>query len=208
MHRALGFVGLVLAICVVRGIFVNRLARQCLSFSTLICASALFTALILLFPEHYTPEAYMVKQGIYDSLLFGMSLELSFRTFRAFRGVANKVRVLLAAAVIISTAVIFVMTPATVGYTDMVRYQAGITTGGIWCLTFVALLIVWYQIPVPAFTRAVLLGYVPYLVAFVICTDLIGRLGWGAIKGLNIANAVAYDAMAGYWAYAAWRKDS
>jgi hypothetical protein len=45
-------------------------------------------------------------------------------------------------------------------------------------------------------------------VVFVAYIDLIGRLGWGAIQNLNVLNAVAYDAVAGYWAYAAWRKDA
>jgi hypothetical protein len=82
-----------------------------------------------------------------------------------------------------------------------------VTTAAIWCLAFVGLLIVWYQIPVRTFTRSIILGFVPYLVVFVICTDLIGRLGWGVVPQLNVVNAFAYDILAAYWVYAAWRKD-
>jgi hypothetical protein len=42
---------------------------------------------------------------------------------------------------------------------------------------------------------------------FTVYIDLITRLGWGAIQNLNLLNAVAYDAVAGYWVYSAWRKD-
>jgi len=182
-------------------------ASQCFTFSAYAFAATVFTALILAFPEHYSPGAFLIKQGIYDSLLFGMSLEMAFKVFSAFRGIADRVRALLAVAVTASTLAVVFLTPPNPMYADLSRFQPGITTGGIWCLVFVALLIVWYQIPVPAFTRAIILGYVPYLVVFVVCTDFIGRLGWGAIGGINVANALAYDTVAGYLAYAAWRKD-
>jgi hypothetical protein len=136
-----------------------------------------------------------------------MSLEISYRAFSSFTGIANQVRGFLALAVAVSSAAIFLLTPANPMYTDIARYQPGITTAGIWCLSFVAMLIVWYQIPVPAFTRSVILGYVPYLVVFVVCTDFIGRLSWAAIAPINVANAMAYDVLAGYLAYSAWRKD-
>ena len=197
----------VLLSLVIAALIRRKKATQCLSFSAYVAAVAVFNVLILLFPERYTPEAYIVKQGIYDSLLFGMSLELAIRTFAAFGGIASFARTSLAAAVAVSTVAIFLATPTNAGYTNLVNFQPGVTTAGIWCLTFVALLIVWYQIPVPAFTRAIILGYVPYLVVFTIYVDLIGRLGWGAISGLNIMNASAYDAVAAYWAYAAWRRD-
>lgn len=149
----------------------------------------------------------MVKQGIYDSLLFGMSLELAIRTFAAFTGIARLVKLSLGAAVALSTTVIFLATPVSPDYASFIRFEPGITAAGIWCLAFVGLLIVWYQIPVPPFTRAIILGYVPYLMVFTVYTDLITRLGWGAIQNLNLLNAVAYDAVAAYWVYAAWRKD-
>jgi hypothetical protein len=207
LHRVLGVLslGLLLALCV--GICRRGKLGQSLIFSAYVAAATLFTALILLFPASYTPATYLVKQGIYDSLLFGMSLELSYRVFTAFGGIADRVRGVLAIGVAGSSLAVLLLTPPNRAYADLARYQPGITTAGIWCLAFVALLIVWYQIPVPPFTRSIILGYVPYLVVFVICVDLIGRWGWKAIPNLNVLNAAAYDAAIGYLAYAAWRKD-
>ncbi len=207
LHRFLGILslGLLLALCA--GIVRRGKVGQSFVFSAYVAAATLFTTLILLFPASYTPQAFIVKQGIYDSLLFGMSLEISFRTFSAFSGIASRVRGFLALAVVGSSLAIFLLTPPNPTYSDLARYQPGITTAGIWCLSFVAMLIVWYQIPVPAFTRSIILGYVPYLVIFVVYVDLIGRMGWGAIRNLNVMNASAYDAAVGYLAYAAWRKD-
>ena len=116
VHRALILLGFVLLVAVAAGLFRQGKARQCLMFTTYVCAATLFTFLIWAFPDRYTPEAFMVKQGIYDSLLFGMALELSVRTFSAFTGVARFVRMLLALAVTTSTTVIFLYTPVTSGY--------------------------------------------------------------------------------------------
>ena len=206
IHRALVVLGFALAVAVLIGILRRKRVAQCIGFTFLVLASAGFTGLFLVYPQGNSPALYLLKQGIYDSLLFAIALELSFRAFSAFRGVAGRVRFLLAFAVTASTAGIFFLTPNS-PYSQFWRYQPSVTTAGIWCLTTVALLIVWYQIPIRAFLRAVILAYVPYLVVFVICVDLIGRLGWGAIPRLNILNALAYDAMAAYWVYAAWRKD-
>lgn len=207
VQHSLVVLGVCLMAFVVFALFKRGKARQCYLFSVYMTLATSFTFLILAFPEHYSPEAYMVKQGIYDSLIFGMSLELSVRTFAAFTGIANLVRAVLSLAVVLSTVGIFLATPVNALYETTISVQPGVTTAGIWCLAFVGLLIVWYQIPVPAFTRAIIVGFVPYLVVFTIYSDLIIRLGWGVVHELGILNAVSYDFLAGYWAYAAWRKD-
>jgi hypothetical protein len=207
LHRALMVLGLWLMTLVAVGLFRSGRARECLAFTAYINLATTFGFGIVAFPAWYTPEVFVVKQGIYDTLILGMAIELSIKVFGAFRGVAQTIRAQLAAAVIVSTALVFLSTPEDASYSNLARYQPAISTAGIWCLAFVGLLIVWYQIPVPSFSRAIILGYVPYLLVFVVCVDLIGRLGWGAIEGINTANAVAYDAVAAYWVHAAWRKD-
>lgn len=197
--------GLLIALCA--GIVKNGKVKESIAFSLYITAVTLFSGLVLMFPDSNTPELFMVKQGLYDSLLFGMALEIAYKAFAAFRGIAYWVRGLLALAVALSSIIVLILTPANQEYADIGRYQPGITTAGLWCLTFVALLIVWYQIPVPSFTRAIILGYVPYLVVFVVCLDLLERRGWGVIENVNVLKAAAYDACVAYLAYAAWRKD-
>lgn len=207
LHRVLFLlsIGLLFGLCL--GMVRRGKLAHSFVFSAYVAAATLFSVLMLLFPASYTPEAFIVKQGIYDSLLFGMALEISYKAFAAFKGIASRVRALLAVVVAVSSLAVFFLTPANPDYSDLGRYQPGITTAGIWCLTSVALLIVWYQIPVPDFTRSIILGYVPYLVVFVICMDLIARMGWGFIQNLNVMNAAAYNTAVGYLAYAAWRKD-
>ncbi len=194
-----------LALC--SGLLWRRRLAQSLCFSLYIASATGFSILYILSPASNTPQTFIVKQGLYDSLMFGMAMEISYKVFGAFRGIASRARALLASLVAGSSLLILFLTPGNEQYVNIGRYQPGITTAGIWCLTFVALLIVWYQIPVPNFTRAILLGYIPYLVVFVIVMDLLSRLGWGFVENLNAVKGAAYDAAVGYLAYAAWRKD-
>jgi hypothetical protein len=207
LHAILAWFGFGLLVCLAVGMVVRGKVAQSFVFSAYVATATTFTGLIMMFPSYYTPEVFTVKQGIYDSLLLGMSLDLAHRTFAAFRGIANRVRMFLGVAVMVSSAIVFFLTPANPDYANIARFQPGITTAGIWCLTFVALLIVWYQIPVPPFTRAIILGAVPYFVAFVICIDLVGRIGWGSVHYINVLNALCFDIVAAYWGYSAWRID-
>lgn len=207
LHRALALLSIVILCSLLAGLVRRRKSSQCATFTVYIACVTVFTLLIQAFPSHYSPEAFTIKQAIYDCLLFGMALELSYRAFAAFKGIATQIRAWLALAVALSSVAIFWLTPPDPDYAHLSQYQPAITTAGIWCLSFVAFLIVWYQIPVPAFTRSLFLAYVPYLLVFVTYIDLIGRLGWGEIQHLNVANAAAYDLAIGYLAFAAWRKD-
>jgi hypothetical protein len=207
LHQALFAASIALLAALATGLVVRRKLGISVVFSIYVASAAGFSIFMFGFPGSVTPEFYVVKQGIYDCLLFSLALELSYKTFAAFRGIADRARAFLAAAVVISSVAIFVLTPPDLEYSSLGRYQPGITTAGLWCLTFVALLIVWYQIPVPSFTRAIILAYVPYLVVFVICLDLIARRGWQIISNINVVNAAAYDLAIGYLAVSAWRKD-
>lgn len=207
LYKILAPVGVALLWVLCVGIVRRGKIAHCWTFTAYAVAATLFSSYITLFPARYTPELFIVKQGIYDSLLFGMALEIAYKAFSAFQGVASRVRGLLAMSVCVSSVAVFLLVPVNAQYAHIGRFQPSITTAGLWCLTFVALLIVWYQIPVPAFTRAIMLGYVPYLLVFVFCLDLIERMGWGFIDKVGALNAGAYSASAGYLAYAAWRKD-
>ena len=186
LHRTLALLSIVILCSLLAGLVRRGKSSQCLTFSVYIACVTVFTLLIQAFPSHYSPEAFTIKQAIYDCLLFGMALELSYRAFAAFRGIGPRIRAWLALAVAISSILIFWLTPADPDYAHLSQYQPAITTAGIWCLSFVGLLIVWYQIPVPAFTRSIFLAYVPYLLVFVTCTDLLGRLGWGEVQHLSL----------------------
>ena len=60
------------------------------------------------------------------------------------------------------------------------EWQPGVATAALWLLTATALLVVWYQVPVHDWQRAIMLGLAPYLLVFVTLIGLLQRHGWGA----------------------------
>ena len=62
------------------------------------------------------------------------------------------------------------------------EWQPGVATAALWLLTATALLVVWYQVPVHDWQRAIMLGLAPYLLVFVTLLEPAPapRLGRGA----------------------------
>ena len=74
IHRALVVLGFALAVAVLIGILRRKRVAQCIGFTFLVLASAGFTGLFLVYPQGNSPALYLLKQGIYDSLLFAIAL--------------------------------------------------------------------------------------------------------------------------------------
>jgi hypothetical protein len=206
LQTLLAYSAMGLLLTALAGLAVRGKWRASVTFFVYLTAVTGFGAAILANPSINTPGFWLVKQGIYDALLFALSIEIGVSAVAGFPGLANRAKAWLALIVLASTGFVFVMTP-TAGYAEYLRYQPAVTTAGIWCLTSVALIIVWYQLPVAPMQRAILLAYVPYLVVFVVVTDLTTRLGWTRMGELSAVRSVAYLVATAYWAYAAWRKE-
>ena len=99
----------------------------------------------------------------------------------------------------------FVTPPA--GYSTFWAWQPSIVTGTLWMFTATALLVVWYQIPVHDWQRAIMLGLVSYLVVFVLYMNLFGRFGWEHRETVGLLDVAAYLSLCVFWAWAAWRRD-
>ncbi len=91
----------------------------------------------------------------------------------------------------------------------MWNWQPSVATAALWLLTATALLVVWYQIPVHDWQRAIMLGLAPYLLVFVVAARHAeaSRLEVRA-RGRDRSTQLAYLALVLFWAWAAWRRDS
>ena len=101
--------------------------------------------------------------------------------------------------------VVFVTPPAD--YSTLWQWQPSIVTGTLWMFTATALLVVWYQVPVHDWQRAIMLGLVSYLVVFVLYMDLLRRFGWEHHLAVGWLDVFAYLGLCIFWAWAAWRRD-
>ena len=69
------------------------------------------------------------------------------------------------------------------------------------------MLILWYNVPVHPLHRAILRGFVPYLLVFTVVLGLTDTLNANpaARRIINLANGLSYLLMLLYWTWSVWR---
>jgi len=190
------------------GVLVRGRARQCWAFPAYLATVLVANSLGSFWPARFhTPQAWVVFQGAYDLLKMVVVLELAWRAFAVFPGAMRSARVVLLLLLAASTVTIVFLTPPS-SYATVWDFQPSIVAGTLWLLTATALLVVWYQIPLHDWQRAIMLGFAPYLLVFVVTLDMLRRHGWSAVDSAGLLDQVAYLALIVFWAWAAWRRDS
>jgi hypothetical protein len=191
----------------IAGVLARGRARQCWGFPCYVVIVLLANSLVSFWPGRFhTPEAWVAFQAIYDLLKMAIVLELAWRSFSLFPGALRSARAVLLMLLVASTVAIAFLTPPS-SYATVWDFQPSIVAGTLWLLTATALLVVWYQIPVHDWQRAIMLGFAPYLLVFVVALDMLRRHGWSAGPAAGLLDQAGYLALVAFWAWAAWRRD-
>jgi hypothetical protein len=182
--------------------------RLCWSFAAYALAILVGNSLVSLWPARfYNPSFWVLKQGVYDALKMAVALELALRAFAAFPGALRTARGVLLALLAASTLVLGALTPPS-SYMTLWEWQPGTSTAAVWLLTATALLVVWYQVPLHPWPRAIMLGLTPYLLVFVVVLEMLRRHGWKSFRAeAGILDSLAYLSLVVFWAWAVWRRD-
>jgi hypothetical protein len=196
------------AVVILAGIFWRRRAHLCWTFVAYLAAVLVSNCLFSFWPDQfYRRWFWLLQQGIIDALKMGIAVELAFRTFQAFpRASATARRVLL--VLLIATSAALIGIPLS-SIDDMVllEWHPRVLTGTIWLMNGLAVLITWYRVPVHAYHKAILLGFVPYLLVFTTAVSLLKSYGWlGTV--LELAEPTAFLALLSFWAWASWRPEN
>ena len=190
------------------GVLARGRVRQCWAFPLYLLIVFVTNLLGSFWPERFfTPEAWIAYQAAFDALKMAIVLELAWRAFTVFPGAMRSARVVLLALLAASTVAIAFFTPPS-SYATVWEFQPSIVAGTLWLLTATALLVVWYQIPIHDWQRAIMLGFAPYLLVFVVTLDMLRRHGWSAGGSAGLLDQSAYLALIVFWAWSAWRPDS
>jgi hypothetical protein len=185
----------------------NGCARECRTFPAYVLATLVCNTLQTVWPERFlNPSFWVLKQALYDALKVAIAVELAYRTFGVFPGAWRTARAVLASLLAVSTLAVAVLVPAA-SYSNLYDWQPRISTAAVWLFTATALLVVWYQIPIRDFQRAIMLGFAPYLLLMVTFMGLLKRHGWAFRSTLGVLDAVAFISMVLFWTRAAWRAD-
>jgi hypothetical protein len=181
--------------------------RHCWSFAAYLAAVLVGNTLVSAWPSRfYTHTFWVAKQGVYDVLKAAIALELAWRAFHAFPGAMRTARAVLLTLLAVSTFSLAALGPRS--YSKVWEWQPAVATAALWLLTATALMVVWYQVPVSDWQRAIMLGLSVYLLVFVSLLDLLGRRGWELGPLVSAAETAAYLALLVFWNRVAWRRDA
>jgi hypothetical protein len=195
---------------VLLGVLRRGLHRRCWSFLVYVLAVLMYGSAELVgtmlynipgleWPQWvWSWDFWNFQQTTFDLLTLALALELGVRVVAAFPGTWRLAQVLLAAALVTTTAVV------TLGEAPQHPLLA---TGTIWLFAAVSLVVVVFNLPVHAWYRALLSGFVPYLFVFSTLTSIFTRRGYALADKLGAIDQVAYLALVGWVAYAAWRSE-
>jgi hypothetical protein len=200
-------VGILLALTALTGVAARHRYRSCYSFSVYLLTIAVFTMLITWWPaQFYVRRFWLFKEGVYSVLKSLVALELAYRAFHCFPGARATARSVL----FLVLTVTFVGIAAIPAEDPNFPFLAGkllprILNGTIWLFTAIAGLILWYRLPVDPFQKAILMGFVPWLLVFTTLLSIEDAKGWQLTPYFNALSPSAYLLLLTYWAWAAWQ---
>jgi hypothetical protein len=199
----------ILVLLTLAGILARRRWSLCWSFSTYLAVILLCNSLVSFWPERfYQPWFYLVRTGLYDALKVAIALELAYRTFQAFPGAKATARRFLFLLVIASSALLMAVPWDSSYGAALFEWEPRILTATIWLLNALAVVVVWYRLPIHAFHKAILLGFVPYLLVFTIMLRMLRHYGWDILPVVQSAEPAAYMLLMAWWAWAAWEPET
>ena len=196
------------AVLTLLGILWRRRAHLCWTFVAYLVAVLVSNVLFSFWPDQfYRRWFWLLQQGIIDALKMGIAVELAFRTFQAFPQASATARRVLLVLLLATSAALVGIPYSAIDDRVLLEWHPRVLTGTIWLMNGLALLIAWYRVPVHTYHKAILLGFVPYLLVFTTAVSLLKHYSWlGAI--LELAEPIAFLALLSFWAWASWRPES
>jgi hypothetical protein len=156
----------------------------------------------------YNQRFWLQKEAILDALKLATAVELALKTFRAFPGAQSVARGVVFLVLVITLTMVWAVSGPELDFDTLAgKLQPRIVNGTVWVFTVIAMLILWYRLPVDAFHKAILTGFVPYLLVFTAALQLFTSYGWDlSVSMINrYLYPLAYIVLLSYWTWSAWQ---
>lgn len=207
LDQLIDVLGHVLLVVLLISVLWRQLAT-CVSFTGYVAALFGSNLLMSVLPDvFYTPDAWLLSEALHALLTFAVAVELGARVFRSFPG-AHRTARWAALAVVGAGALITLggMSVAPDFLATCERVLPRVAGANLWLFLALTALILWYRVPIRPFEKAIILGYVPFLLVFAASLS-----AWASTQGtltaLTLGYRVTFLLMAAYWSVAAWRSD-
>lgn len=206
-QQLVGQTGILLVIAVLAGLIVRGRWRLWYAFALSLLVVALHDSLVALWPARfYRGSIWRAQETAFILIRLAMVVELTVRVFRRFPGALSTARRLLALILFSTFAAVMALPTRASRHEGFVGdVMPRVLNGTIWLFAALAILILWYRLPVHWFQKAVLLSYVPYLLIFTAAMNALGELGWQRAGWVDTTRQASYLLLLLYWNYAAWR---
>lgn len=190
------------------GLLVRRRGASCWTFVLYLSAVALADALVVAWPERFwRRDVWILKESVQDALKLAIALELMVRIFRPFPSAYAAARRAVMGVVLAFGALIAVSLSRGTEYTAVVgRLHPHVNDGTVWLLVAIGGYCLWYHVPLDPLHKAILIGLVPFLLAYSVVQRALAGLGWERGYVINATAPIAYLVLLSYWAYVAWRR--
>jgi hypothetical protein len=194
------------------GLIVKKRYRYCITFLAYLAVVFGSDLAITFWPEQfYTRRFWFAKELVSNALIFAVGLELGFRVVREFPGARSSARLVVVVVMIATTLAVLPVWPGdTTHLQESLAMQSRFLNGAVWLFSALAAVILWYRLPILWFQKALIVGFVPYLLGITAGMNLLQSATapetWAAIRpAANNAMTVTFVALVTYWAYLIWR---
>ncbi len=197
------------ALCalIAAGLLLRRLHALCYSFLPYVLAVAAGDALMLGWPERFYRWGFWVaKETACGALKLAVAVELGLLAFQAFPGALRRARQVALVVALATLAALAVPVRSTDMGDMALELQPRVDNGSAMLFMGVWALILWYRIPMHRIHRAILRGFVPYLLVATLGLKLVATLGWNVREQAGLLDSGAYLAMLAYWTWEVWRR--
>ena len=148
---------------------------------------------------------WLFKETIQSVLKVGLALEIAYRLFHRLPGAHNIARAAAAAGLLLTCASAVL---APIQAQDVRAVALAVLPRVLYgtALLFAALLCVvaWHRVPLDPLHKAILVGFVPYLLVSTLALNLLTHLGLATREAAGYLASAAYTILLCYWVRAAW----
>jgi hypothetical protein len=209
-ERVTAALAVALLAAIIAALFARRRAGSCVSFVLYLVAVAAADFLLAAWPDRFWKRDFWIfKETVHNLLKLAIALELIVRVFHHFPSAYVSVRRAVMLVVVVLGALVWSSLGPEVDYNHVVgRLNPHVIDATVWLFVALGAYCLWYHLPLDAIHKAILIGFVPYLLFYSVVHRMVVALGWQRAVVLNRTAPFVYLSVLAYWAYVAWKREA